>query len=294
MSPLALALVLISAALHATWNYHLKKANANKVFWPMVYVATLLITAPLLLIFDPQSLTRITAQGWLVIALSAPLHIVYGYILQHGYKVSDYSVVYPTARGMGPFITVIAAIVLIGNRPTVLGYLGILSVIIGVFLLAMKPGAQLDKSRTQTGILWGMITGCFIAMYSFCDAWAVQQATGLTPFSFYVPSILIRVLIIVPICLFTMDWRNGIRDNLTDPVKRKALCIVTIGSPGAYVMVLVALTMAPLAYVAPGREVGMMAGVIIGAVLLKEKLSALKILGVCAMVLGVILIGLAK
>ena len=65
-----------------------------------------------------------------------------------------------------------------------------------------------------------------------------------------------------------------------------------MGSPGAYVLVLFALTMAPLAYVAPAREVGMMAGVVLGAVLLKEKLSAERLAGVAAMVAGVVLIGL--
>ena len=54
------------------------------------------------------------------------------------------------------------------------------------------------------------------------------------------------------------------------------------------------LTFAPLAYVAPTREVGMMVGVIVGALLLREKLSRLRLCGIAAMVLGVVLIGLSK
>ena len=76
--------------------------------------------------------------------------------------------------------------------------------------------------------------------------------------------------------------------------KRKALFCTSIGSPGAYILVLFALTLAPLSYVAPGREIGMMVGVVVGALLLKESLTPKRISGAALMVLGVVLIGLAK
>lgn len=51
------------------------------------------------------------------------------------------------------------------------------------------------------------------------------------------------------------------------------------------------MTMAPLAYVAPTREVGMMIGVVVGGLLLKERLSIKRVMGVIGMTLGVIMIG---
>lgn len=294
MSLTALILVLTAALVHATWNYFLKKANATRPFWWLVYIITAVVTVPALFLYDPQALSNITPIGWLVIVLSAPIHVIYGQVLQIGYKKSDYSIVYPTARGTGPLITVLSAVLILGNRPTLWGWVGIALILMAIVLLAMphKEDQQTQSLRIRTGIFWGSLTGCFIAGYSFCDAWAVQQATGLTPLSFYFPSIAVRAIVFAPFIVSHADWKKESREILTTPRLLKALAVVTVGSPLAYILVLYAMTMAPLAYVAPTREVGMMIGVVLGGLLLKERLSVTRMAGVIGMTLGVILVGL--
>ncbi len=294
MSLLALVLVLTAALVHATWNYYLKKANATRPFWWIVYIITAVITVPALFLCDPDSLKNITPIGWLVIILSAPIHVIYGQVLQVGYKKSDYSIVYPTARGTGPLITVLSAVLILGDRPSFWGWVGIILILGAIVLLAMpqKTDKNTQELRIRAGIFWGALTGCFIAGYSFCDAWAVQQATGLTPLSFYFPSIAVRALVFAPFIVMHANWKEESKEILTTPRLQKALAVVTVGSPLAYILVLYAMTMAPLAYVAPSREVGMMIGVVLGGLLLKEKLSATRLMGVIGMTLGVILVGL--
>lgn len=294
MSLLALVLVLTAALVHATWNYYLKKANATRPFWWIVYIITAVITVPALFLYDPESLKNITPTGWLVIALSAPIHVIYGQVLQVGYKKSDYSIVYPTARGTGPLISVLSAVLILGDRPSFWGWVGIILILGAIVLLAMpqKTDKNTQDLRIRAGIFWGALTGCFIAGYSFCDAWAVQQATGLTPLSFYFPSIALRALVFAPFIVMHANWKEESKEILTTPRLQKALAVVTVGSPLAYILVLYAMTMAPLAYVAPSREVGMMIGVVLGGLLLKEKLSATRLTGVIGMTLGVILVGL--
>ena len=289
----ALCLVLASACLHATWNYQLKKADCGKELWLLVYLITAAVSLPLLLVFDADAFTRITPTGWLVIALSAPIHVFYAVILQTGYHKADYSVVYPTARGTGPLITILAAVVVLGDTPSLIGWGGITAILIGIVLLTLKGRSGDATGRITTGLFWGSLTGCFIAGYSFCDAWAVQQETGLTPFTFYFPSIAVRCLVMGPVVMKRIGWKDEVRRILSTTHLRKALAAVTLGSPGAYLLVLYALSMAPLAYVAPAREVGMTAGVIVGALLLKEKLSVTRIAGIFLMVTGVLLIGLS-
>lgn len=295
MSSTALLLVLAAAFLHATWNYQLKKASPSLLFWPVSYLITLTICLPILLIYNPSLFSDIKPAGWVVISLSAPIHIAYAYILQYGYKQSDYSVVYPTARGTGPMLTVLAAIVILGERPSLMGLAGIFSILLGILFIASKASKTdtTGNRKVLKGLLWGTLTGVCIAGYSFCDAWAVQQETGLTPLTFYFPALALRCVILWPIMLFTTDWKKHLKETLTNPVQRKAVLCTSIGSPGAYILVLFAMTFAPLSYVAPGREVGMMVGVVVGAMLLKEKLTVKRILGVICMVLGVVLIGLA-
>lgn len=293
MSFFALLLVLTAACCHATWNYHLKKANCGRAIWWLVYILTSVITIPLLLLWDPQALTRITPTGWFVVLISAPIHVVYALVLQIGYKKSDYSIVYPTARGAGPLITVLSAVVILGDAPSLTGWCGIFAILAGVVLLTLRTEKGADLSRVHTGIFWGVLTGVCIAGYSFCDAWAVQRDTGLTPASFYFPSIVVRAFVMTPFMLAMKDWREQVRSIWKNPVSRRALWVVTVGSPGGYILVLCAMTMAPLAYVAPTREVGMMVGVIVGAILLKEHLNLTKISGLVSMVAGVLLVAFA-
>ena len=171
----------------------------------------------------------------------------------------------------------------------------IASILIGIVLLATKTHtSQAVDKRIGKGLFWGALTGICIAGYSFCDAWAVQQHTGLTPLSFYFPALAVRCVLLWPIILMTKNWRGEIRELLGNRTQRKALFCTVIGSPGAYILVLFALMLAPLSYVAPAREIGMMVGVVIGALLLKESLTPKRISGVALMVLGVVLIGLAK
>lgn len=294
MSAAALALVLTAALVHATWNYFLKKANATRPFWWLVYIITALVTVPALFIYDPRALSNITPVGWFVIALSAPIHVIYGQVLQVGYRKSDYSVVYPTARGTGPLITVLCAVLILGDSPSFWGWVGIILILASIVLLALphQQDQQIQASRIKAGIFWGFLTGCFIAGYSFCDAWAVQQSTGLTPLSFYFPSIAVRALVFAPFIMAHADWKEQSKEILTTPRLLKALAVVTVGSPLAYILVLYAMTMAPLAYVAPSREVGMMIGVVLGGLLLRERLSATRLAGVIGMTAGVILVGL--
>lgn len=296
MSVISLCLVLAAAFVHATWNYYLKKANANRTFWWVVYWLTALVTIPILLIFKFDEFLQVSSVGWLVIALSAPIHVCYGVVLQQGYRHSDYSIVYPTARGMGPLISVLAAIVFLGNEPTLWGSVGIISILLSIVLLTIpgfSPDSTLKSISIKKGILWGSLTGLFIAGYTFCDAWAVQQSTGLTPITFYFPSLLLRALIFTPFILAKSSWREEVKELWFCERIRKSLFIVSVGSPLAFILVLYALTLSPLAYVAPTREFGMMIGVIMGGLFLKEPMTITRVLGVIGMTFGVVLIGWA-
>ena len=294
MSGFALLIVLLAAQIHATWNYFLKRANANRTFWWVVYLITTALALHPVLYFLWDDFSRVTPTGWLVIFLSAPIHVLYGVILQTGYRYGDYSIVYPTARGTGPLITVIAAVLILGNMPTAMGWLGIALILSGIVFLA-QPTEMIESARPlKTGLFWGTLTGVCIAGYSFCDAWAVQQSTGLNPITFYFPSLAMRGLIFTPFILARPRWKEEVKELFSSSKTRQALAVVTVGSPGAYLLVLYVLTLAPLAYVSPTREVGMMAGVILGGLLLKERMTAKRLLGIALMTAGVISIGLSS
>ena len=106
MNAIALALVLFAAVLHASWNFVSKKSGGGSSFVLLYETFAFLIYMPLLYLVDFKRLLSLPLELWLLIILSAVLHVIYTIVLQTGYRKADYSVVYPTARGTGPAFTV--------------------------------------------------------------------------------------------------------------------------------------------------------------------------------------------
>lgn len=77
MSSAALALVVLAAVLHASWNFVSKKSAAGSEFVLLYEIFALLIYFPLLFFADFNKLTRLPIEGWLLIVLSALLHVIY-------------------------------------------------------------------------------------------------------------------------------------------------------------------------------------------------------------------------
>lgn len=101
MNAIALALVLFAAVLHASWNFVSKKSGGGSSFVLLYETFAFLIYMPLLYLVDFKRLLSLPLEMWLLIILSAVLHVIYTIVLQTGYRKADYSVVYPTARRNG-------------------------------------------------------------------------------------------------------------------------------------------------------------------------------------------------
>jgi drug/metabolite transporter (DMT)-like permease len=291
MTAFALGLVLIAAVCHAAWNLLAKRVGGGAAFaWLFTAMSTVLY-APLgvaaLLIVRP----RLTGEAWLFIAGNGMLHVAYLVTLLRGYRVGDLSVVYPVARGTGPMLAALAAIVLLGERPTPLAYGGIALVGIGVFSLAgasasadRPPG---DDHPPVSGVAWGLLTGAVIAAYTVWDKHAVS-ALALPPLFYDWAGGAVRTLALLPIVARRPgEVRAAWRDH-----RREALAIALL-SPLAYVLVLTALASSPVSYVAPAREVSILIGALLGARLLGEQGLRRRLPAAAAIVVGVVALAVA-
>src|SRR4051812_29142263 len=135
----ALALVLVAALLHASWNILAKKTGGNRHFVWMGGVLVVLIYAPLAAWLGWREVPRWQAREWAFVCASGLLHLVYFEVLMKGYRVSELTVVYPVARGTGPLISSLAAVLILGEHLGVQGVLGVLAICIGVFTIAGGP-----------------------------------------------------------------------------------------------------------------------------------------------------------
>ncbi|MFN3422645.1 MAG: SMR family transporter, partial [Armatimonadota bacterium] len=132
----AVVLVVLSCALHAFWNLLLKKAKNKLAFTALFLGVTPLIFAPmfsLVLIHTPPLL------GWICIFATGIVYAAYFIGLAQAYLVSDLSFAYPLSRGLGPALTVIWGMVFLGERPSVIGFVGIAFVLFGAFTLQWQP-----------------------------------------------------------------------------------------------------------------------------------------------------------
>lgn len=283
MSPLALLLVVTGAVLHATWNLSAKRASGGDgvaFVWLMSVVSTAL-ALPFGLVSWAVDSPPMGLFAWIAVVASGVVHGVYFLLLQHGYRHGDLSVVYPVARGTGPLFAVAAAVLLFGERPGVAGSLGIGAVLVGIVLVSGLVSAPGSPKRSA-GVGWGTLTGLWIATYTVIDAWAVTTL-DLSPFVFFLLSLVLTAIVMAPFALrdpacVREEWRQSRRQ------------VVTVGvlSPVAFTLVLFALRLAPLAYVAPLREVSMMVGVFYGAWVLRERVTAMRLAGVLCMIAGVV------
>ena len=283
----ALALVLLAAVLHASWNIAAKHAGGDHRFTLLTSLLTSLLWLPAGLYFGWSEVPRWGWAEWGVVSLSALLHLLYFNSLLRGYRVSDLTVVYPLARGSGPLLTAAGAVLLLGESLTALGLVGVLAVCGGIFLIAGGPALwrhshdPAQRERTHAGVRWGLITGAMIAGYSVVDGYAIK-VLAIGPVLFDYACNVLRLPLQLPTLLkerpaLLQAWRSQ---------WRHALVVSTLG-PLAYILVLYALTLAPLSHVAPARELSMLVAALLGGRLLGEADRGLRLLGALCMAGGV-------
>ncbi len=287
MTAFALALVLVAAVLHATWNLCAKRAGGGL---PFVWVVTVFICAlyvPALAIHArwwPHEISWLDA-AW--IAGSGVLKTGYSLLLQRGYRSGDFSLIYPLARGTGPLLSTIAAIALLGERPSPLAIAGGAVIVAAVFVLA--GGAQLfggERAHLRRAIGYGVASGLFIATYTLWDRHGVH-ARGIPPLIYDGGTAFTVLALVTP---FAIPRRAEVARHWRE--HKRYIAGMALLSPTAYVLVLTAMTFTPVSYVAPAREVSIVIGAFIGAKFLKEADAPRRIWAAVAMAAGMIALAL--
>lgn len=287
MSLSALALVLLAGLIHACWNIAAKKAGGDARFAAFTGLVMMLVWAPVGLWLGMEELPRWGRIEWLFIMASGVLHTVYYVTLLRGYRKADLTVVYPLARGSGPLLSSLVAIVLLGEQISAMGAAGIVGVVGGVFLIAGGPGLwrashqPLQRQRVRKGMAYGLLTGVFIAGYTVVDGYAVKLLLMSPILVDYIGNF-VRMAFLVPTIL---------RDVPTAAVlwqrQWKYAVLVGVISPVSYVLVLYAMQTAPLSHVAPAREVSMLFAALLGGHLLGEGDRKMRLLGAAFIACGV-------
>jgi len=285
MTSLALALVLIAAFTHATWNYLAKRAGGAPAFVFLFTLFNALLYLPVavwwLLVKNPV----IEAPQLIFMLGSAVFHTFYFSLLMRGYRLGDLSLVYPLARCTGPLLSATVAIIVFGERPTILAMFGGAMILGGAMFMAGPP-RKILASGTGQALGYALLTGSLIACYTLWDKQAVS--------AFMVPPLLLdygsnlgRLLLLIP---YGMRHRRDIAQTWQD--HRWRVLGVAFLAPLGYILVLTALTFSPVSYVAPAREISILIGTILGTRLLREGHGRRRLTAAAAMVAGTVALAL--
>src|SRR5437762_4627136 len=111
----ALVLVLLSAVAHAGWNFIAKRASGPPAFNWIFDALSVVVCLPLAILQVWLQPSAVGPVELLFVVGSGVLHLAYFLLLGQGYRVGDLSLVYPLARGLGPMLSTLAAVTLLGE-----------------------------------------------------------------------------------------------------------------------------------------------------------------------------------
>jgi len=279
---LALALVVFSAFVHASWNFVLKKSGGGTGLVACASLTSLIVYAPIVAVatwivgysFQPIHLALMFASGM--------IHTFYFLLLDRAYRSGgDLSIVYPLARSTGPLITIVVAVMLLGEHPGPTAIAGALLIGASALLLTGNPFAW-HKSEARHAVGFALLTGCVIAGYTIFDKASVA-AWLIPPLLYDWGCNLFRVCVLVPFTRhrapgsIAAAWRE----------RKGAVIAIALGSPLSYILVLTAMVFTPVSLVAPAREVSILFAALMGAHFLQEGDLARRVVAAIGMVLGI-------
>ncbi len=280
----ALALLLIAAVLHTTWNLFVKRAREKQIFTWWALLVGMLCFSPLLL-----QVRLFPASIWPYVLSSAGMEAIYYLVLIRAYQYGDFSLVYPMARGAAPALLALWAILFLGERPNLTGLLGIGLLIGGLIVVGSTTWWQQRKTSSLAGGALGLAlaTACCVSIYSAIDGAAVRHVAPL-PYTVLVvglSGILITPLIVV---------RYGGRAMLAEMrASWWRILVAGILSLLTYMLVLLAYSFSSVSYGGAIREVSVVFAAFIGWRWLGEGFGRARLIGAALIFAGILVIALA-
>ena len=251
--------VLAAALLHAGWNA-LVKVGLDRFSSVLAIALVVGAVAILLIPFFPLP----AREAWPWVLAGSALHTGYKLFLIRAYQHGDLGAVYPIARGTAPLIVGLAGLVLLAERPEPPQLAAMLAIAGGILLIAV--GGRGPRIAPKA-LIYALGTAGFTAAYTMIDGVGARiagTAAGFILWLFLFDGLFMLAFALATrgpgaIAALRPGWRGGIAAGLM--------------SLGSYWTVVWAFTQAPLGLVAALRETSVLFAMLLGAMLLKERVG---------------------
>jgi uncharacterized membrane protein len=295
VTPIALAFIAVSAVLHASWNILLKGAgDPLRTATIGMVAASFLLVPGALAAWVITGAAPVPAEALLLGFVSGLVEIAYFIFLAAAYRRGDLSVVAPLARGSAPLLLVAVGVLLLGEHLAPLAAVGVALLLAGL-LTVQRPWRFLRgthaASRSAAG--FALLTGLTIAMYSTIDRVGVRL---MAPWLY--------AAILWPVCAVGLLGVGWLRPRIAGGAFAPTATALDLGRAiigglltlGAYLLMLAALSVTPLAIVSPLRESAMLLTSTWGVIRLGEAAGrreiGLRLTGSVMVLAGVLLLAI--
>ena len=285
MSPLSLALLLLSACVHVVAHVALKRArDRTALMWWFMAWGTLLYLPVVFLVRRPLS-----PDTWMWIALSSVFEAGYFWSIAQAYRGGDLSTVYPLARGIAPMFLLIWSGLVLRERLTAWGIAGVALIAVGLYLANLsrlgdwsEPWRALRRAAPR----WALAAGFFTSLYTAVDKVGIR---GVDPLLYTYLALATTTLWLTPLTLLRVGWQ-GLKGELR--ASGWAAPLAGLTSLAAYALVLYAMQLGtPAGYAGAVREVSVVLGAAIGVWLFRESGGPVRVVGAVLVAAGVAVIG---
>jgi drug/metabolite transporter (DMT)-like permease len=274
-------IVLLAAALHATWNA-VVKGGGDKLLTTVLVTGSAALIAMVLLPF----ISMPARSSWPFIAGSTVLQIGYFVLVAQAYRIADMSATYPVMRGTAPLLVAVASVTFFKESLAPVAWLGVVTICVGILSMATARRTARSKGEGR-GVALALLNAVVIAGYTLIDGAGVRRSGAPAAYTLWIFLLTGVPLAIWALAVRRQTFRRYIAGNW------HVGFIGGIGAVTSYGLALWAMTIAPVAMVAALRETSILFATAISALILKERVSAARIAGACIIASGAIVLRLA-
>lgn len=292
MTLLSILLVLLSALIHSSWNVIAKRGNwpLEFFFWGFLCGAFLYLPVLAALGYIPLLLDQLSFKALAISLISGVIQTIYFICLIKAYRMADLSLVYPISRS-APLFTQVWAFLFIGEMVSLQGVVGIGLVVLGIFVTSIRE-FRLERvipsfHASPHPYFLALAAALAGSVYVVFDKAGVQI---LHPLLF---GCLINVMMSGCIGLYTLRHKESSLLKVWHESKKDIIMIAFLQNVG-YILVLLALQWSKVSYVISFRQAGVLFGALMGILFLKESHWETRLTGAMILILGLVLIGLAR
>ena len=287
MSYSAFILIAFSGIMHALYNLLIKQSRNKTVFiWWMFFCSTGLFTA--LMPFLPGPFPRPDTGIMLLAVAGAFCFVLYHLFTGRAYQSGDLSLSYPLTQTSMVYVP-LWGVMLLDEQLSRIGLCGILVVFAGGYLLQMRRVSMQELLRPLGSFVEPAVQAALAAGFVY-SLGAIVDKIGVTS---YPPLYFTYLLVVAMLALMTVNiLRSRHRSQIISEWRENRRLILT-GGPlmmASFISFRYGLALSPMSYAVPVRQASIVAGVLIGVLILGESCGRIRFTASLLILAGICLI----